>query len=53
MATGVAVIRKKSFWNTFVPVQCTVCLSCGFVAPQVDAAGLEQVRAWKARDADK
>jgi hypothetical protein len=55
MSTPVRISKNKSFWVNLmsVPVECTVCLSCGFIAPHVDPAGLEKLRAWKAEDTRK
>ena len=55
MTYNVGLTKGKSLWSswTFIPVQCTVCLSCGFIAPYVAPAELEKVRAWKAKDCGK
>jgi hypothetical protein len=52
-AAYVGVTRNQSFWGALksVPVQCTVSLSCGFIAPYVAPAELEKVRAWQTKDA--
>jgi len=53
MSMHVGVQSSKSFWPMAVPVQCTVCLSCGFIAPYLAPADLEKVRARKAKDSSK
>jgi hypothetical protein len=30
-----------------VLARCSVCLSCGFIAPYLDASELDKLRAWK------
>jgi hypothetical protein len=53
MSHQVLVTEHNTFWPRSVPVQCTVCLSCGFVAHFVAPAQLEKVRAWKVKDSSK
>ena len=47
------VQSSKGFWPRYVRVQCTVCLSCGFIAPYLAPADVEKVRAWKVQDSSK
>jgi hypothetical protein len=54
MNPNVTVNRRDSFFPfPSVAVKCTVCLSCGFVAPYVGQGDLKKVRAWKARETEK
>jgi hypothetical protein len=42
LGNGEVSIQLGIFHN--VPVDCTVCLTCGFVAPYVDHGGLVAIR---------
>jgi hypothetical protein len=54
MTPHARVNRRDSFFPfPSVAVKCTVCLSCGFVAPYVGEDDLKKVRAWKAGEMEK
>jgi len=42
--TGAALDVPLGFWSRYLPMHGLVCLNCGFVALQVDRAGLEKIR---------
>ena len=42
----VHVVSRKG-WKPSVPLQCSVCLSCGFVSTYLLPDDLEKVRSWK------
>jgi hypothetical protein len=45
-ADGSGVILRVGLAGR-VLARCSVCLSCGFIAPYLDASELEKLRAWK------
>jgi hypothetical protein len=54
MSPQVRVLKPHSIWLDFgATVNCTVCLSCGFVAPYVGEDDLKKIRAWKAKETPK
>ena len=48
MTSGMwAVGLKGGSFESAAPVKCSVCLSCGFIAPYVDEMTTRTVRLWK------